>query len=70
MQGVSLLPTLNSNGKSFPRRNQVYYHYYKYPKPDYLPPHFGIRTEKYKLICFYGEKNAWSYWTFKKILMN
>lgn len=66
MQGVSLLPILNSNGKNVPWRNQVYYHYYEYPQPHHVPPHFGIRTEKYKLICFYGEKKAWELFDIQK----
>jgi hypothetical protein len=31
----------------------MYYHYTEYPKPHHVPPHFGIRTEQYKLIYYY-----------------
>ena len=37
----------------------MYYHYYEYPEPHRVAPHFGIRTEKYKLIRFYGPHNDW-----------
>ncbi len=58
MQGVSLLPVLKQN-KNIPWKNQVYYHYYEFPQPHHVQPHFGVRTETYKLICFYGEKTNW-----------
>ncbi len=66
MQGQSLLPVLNSKGKNVPWRNQVYYHYYEYPQPHHVSPHFGIRTEKYKLICFYGENKTWELFDIQK----
>jgi arylsulfatase A-like enzyme len=66
MQGVSLLPLLNSISKNTPWRNEVYYHYYEYPQPHRVSPHFGIRTDKYKLICFYGEKKAWEFFDIQK----
>ncbi len=66
MQGVSLLPLLNSNGKNTAWRNEVYYHYYEYPRPHRVSPHFGIRTDRYKLICFYGEKKAWELFDLQK----
>jgi arylsulfatase A-like enzyme len=37
----------------------MYYHYYEYPEPHRVAPHFGIRTEKYKLIRFYGPHDDW-----------
>jgi arylsulfatase A-like enzyme len=29
-------------------------------------PHFGIRTERYKLIRFYGDGNFWELYDLKK----
>ncbi len=66
MQGVSLLPLLNNNGKSIPWKNQAYYHYYEYPQPHHVQPHFGVRTETHKLICFYGDKISWELFDLKK----
>ncbi len=67
MQGVSLVPLFNDERrKNIPWVNQLYYHYYEYPKPHRVSPHFGIRTEKYKLICFYGEKKTWELFDIQK----
>jgi arylsulfatase A-like enzyme len=59
MQGISFLKLLDGKHKNIPWRNQAYYHYYEFPEPHHVHPHFGIRTEKYKLIHFYGEVNSW-----------
>lgn len=40
-------------------RDHVYYHYYEYPQPHRVMPHFGIRTSKFKLVRFYGDQNFW-----------
>ena len=56
MQGESLLPLLNSNNKNADWRKGVYYHYYEYPGEHQVYRHFGIRTNRYKLIRFYGGK--------------
>ena len=37
----------------------MYYHYYEYPQPHHVYPHFGIRTEKWVLVRFYGPGNFW-----------
>lgn len=67
MQGVSLLPLLNNgNDKNMPWRNEVYYHYYEYPAPHHVSAHFGIRNERYKLICFYSEKKTWELYDLQK----
>ncbi|MDQ0064396.1 sulfatase family protein [Chryseobacterium lathyri] len=36
-------------------RNSLYYHYYDYPAFHLVRKHDGVRTERYKLIHFYGE---------------
>lgn len=59
IQGKSFLPLLSNDGTSTPWRDAAYYHYYEFPQPHHLHPHFGVRTAKYKLIRFYGEKNYW-----------
>lgn len=36
-------------------RNSLYYHYYDYPAFHMVRKHDGVRTERYKLIHFYGK---------------
>lgn len=36
-------------------RKSLYYHYYDYPAFHLVRKHDGVRTERYKLIHFYGE---------------
>jgi len=59
MQGQSILPLLKENSASVAWRNAIYYHYYEYPQPHHVCPHFGIRTQRYKLIRFYQAHNNW-----------
>ena len=45
----------------------MYYHYTEYPDAHRVLPHFGIRTNRYKLICFYEEHTTnWELFDFKK----
>ncbi|MFC5410189.1 sulfatase [Larkinella bovis] len=57
MQGRSFLPL----PKSRQGRKSVYYHYYEYPLEHRVMPHFGVRTERYKLIYFYGNGESWEF---------
>jgi arylsulfatase A-like enzyme len=60
MQGESLLPILSRQGKTPENhRKAVYYHYYEYPAEHSVKRHYGIRTERYKLIHFYHDIDAW-----------
>ncbi len=64
MQGESMVPLLkNAKVKG---RKALYYHYYEYPEPHRVAPHFGIRTEKYKLIRFYGPFDSWELFDIQK----
>jgi len=65
MQGSSFLPLLDS-GDAENWRKSAYYHYYEYPEPHHVSPHFGIRTEQYKLIRFYGPADTWELYDLKK----
>ncbi|MCQ2135413.1 MAG: sulfatase [Bacteroidales bacterium] len=60
IQGLSLRPVLESKGKA-PKgwRDAVYYHYYEYPSWHSVKRHYGIRTERYKLIHFYNDVDEW-----------
>jgi arylsulfatase A-like enzyme len=59
MQGRSLRPlTLGQEPEEW--RRGVYYHYTEYPHGWHgVRPHYGIRTDRYKLIHFYGELDVW-----------
>jgi arylsulfatase A-like enzyme len=57
MQGESLIPIFKGQGKSF--RDAAYYHYYEYPSVHMVKRHYGIVTEKYKLVHFYYDVDEW-----------
>lgn len=59
IQGVSLVPLLK--GKQSPKhwRNSIYYHFYEFPAEHMVKRHYGIRTERYKLIHFYNDIDTW-----------
>jgi arylsulfatase A-like enzyme len=52
MQGQSFLPILKGQKQNNPRTAH-YYHYYEAPSEHYVPRHYGITTDRYKLIYFY-----------------
>jgi arylsulfatase A-like enzyme len=52
MQGASLVPILKGE-KPAGWRTAHYYHYYEAPSEHYVPRHYGITTERYKLMHFY-----------------
>ncbi|HKJ44872.1 MAG TPA: sulfatase/phosphatase domain-containing protein, partial [Balneolales bacterium] len=35
-------------------RERMYYHYYEYGSPHWVRPHYGIKTNKHKLIYYYS----------------
>ena len=53
MQGRSLRPVLAGQTPADWRR-AFYYHYYEYPLPHQVRPHYGVVTDRYKLVQFYG----------------
>jgi len=63
MQGVSMKKLLQT-GKDESWRKEIYYHYYE--RSFGLTPHYGIRTERYKLLHFYDTINAWELYDLKK----
>ena len=58
IQGVSLLPLLKGE-KPADWRKELYYHFYEFPAEHMVKRHYGIRTERYKLIHFYNDIDAW-----------
>jgi len=51
MQGRSLLPLLEGHTPDDWRRS-IYYRYYEYPAVHMVHKHYGVRTDRYKLIYF------------------
>lgn len=58
MQGLSLVPLLQGKSPANWRRS-IYYHYYEYPSYHMVPRHYGIRTERHKLMHFYQFGDEW-----------
>ena len=58
MQGVSLFAPKP--------RSATYYHYYEYPAEHSVQKHFGVRTDRYKLIRFYGDGDFWELYDLQK----
>lgn len=54
MTGRSLEPLFTGN-KPKNWRKSLYYHYYDYPTFHLVRKHDGVRTDRYKLIHFYGK---------------
>jgi arylsulfatase A-like enzyme len=44
----------------------MYYHYYEFPFWHHVYPHYGIRTQKYKLIHFYYQMDEWEFYDLEK----
>lgn len=58
MHGVSLLPLLKGeHPKDW--RKALYYHFYEYPAEHMVKRHYGVRTDRYKLIHFYNDIDTW-----------
>ena len=59
MQGRSLLPLLKGETPA-DWRTSFYYEYYEYPVPHHVRPHYGVVTDRYKLVHFYTpDVNYW-----------
>ncbi|WP_299120764.1 sulfatase [uncultured Winogradskyella sp.] len=59
MQGKSLRPLLEDTFEGDEFRDAVYYHYYDYPAFHMVKKHYGVRTERYKLMHFYDDIDMW-----------
>ena len=55
MPGRSLVPVLDKGDNVKNWRQSIYYHYYDYPTYHMVRKHDGVRTDRYKLIHFYGK---------------
>jgi arylsulfatase A-like enzyme len=56
MQGRSLLPVMSSKAKT-QWRESIYYHFYE--DAFGVPRHYGVRTDRYKLIRFDTDPVSW-----------
>ena len=65
MQGTSLLP-LFSGEMPADWRKSVYYQYFEYPGWHAVKRHYGIRTQRYKLIHFYYDIDQWELYDLEK----
>lgn len=58
MQGRSMVPVLK--GKTPGNwRKEHYYHYYEYPGSHMVKRHYGMSTERYKLMHYYYDIDEW-----------
>lgn len=65
MQGRSMKTLLNEKNSNW--RDAMYYHYYEYPHGWHMVKrHYGIRTQRYKLIHFYDDVDIWELYDLKK----
>ncbi len=69
LEAANLPPLEGIDGQSFweqateepnrPHREAIYAHYFEYPGVHAVKRHYGVRTQKYKLIHFYYDIDAW-----------
>ncbi len=61
LHGRSLVPLLRggSSSESPSWRKSLYYHFHEYPAEHMVKRHYGVRTERYKLIHFYNDIDCW-----------
>jgi arylsulfatase A-like enzyme len=57
MQGESFKDLVSMKTKKW--RDAIYYTYYEYPSIHMVKRHYGIKTERYKLIHFYYDIDEW-----------
>ncbi|WP_075090955.1 sulfatase [Haloferula sp. BvORR071] len=63
VQGLSLMPLLTKQPVAW--RDALYYHYYDGPGEHGVAKHYGVRTDRYKLIRFYAD-DAWELYDLEK----
>lgn len=65
IQGVSLVPLLKGE-KPADWRKSLYYHFYEFPAEHMVKRHYGVRTDRYKLIHFYNDIDEWELYDLKE----
>lgn len=56
MHGISLLPLITDESQNWER--DLYYHFYENPGFHGVARHYGVHTDRYKLIYYY-RNNEW-----------
>jgi arylsulfatase A-like enzyme len=64
MQGKSFRKIVN--GETSELRDAIYYTYYEYPSIHMVKRHYGVRTDRYKLIHFYYDVDEWELYDLEK----
>jgi len=65
LQGRSFRSLLQGNTpKNW--RTSMYYHYYEYPAVHMVKRHYGVRTQRFKLIHYYYDIDAWELFDLEK----
>lgn len=64
MQGLSFRRLLTGDDADW--REAVYYTYYEYPSVHMVKRHYGIATDRYKLIHFYYDIDEWELYDLKE----
>lgn len=64
MQGESFRNLVN--GTSDQWRDAIYYTYYEYPSVHMVKRHYGISTDRYKLMHFYYDIDEWEMYDLEK----
>ncbi|MDP6628510.1 MAG: sulfatase [Candidatus Marinimicrobia bacterium] len=65
MQGYSMKNLVYGRQKT-KWRESMYYHYFEFPHGwHFVKKHYGIRTDRFKLIHFYDDIDAWEFYDLK-----
>ncbi|TDY60986.1 sulfatase family protein [Algibacter lectus] len=54
------------NGEASEWRDAIYYTYYEFPGEHHVKRHYGVRTDRYKLIHFYYDIEQWELYDLEK----
>jgi len=64
MQGESFRELVQGENSEW--RDAIYYTYYEYPSIHMVKRHYGVRTNRYKLIHFYYDTDEWELYDLEK----
>lgn len=64
MQGESFRKLVNGSSNEW--RDAVYYTYYEYPAVHMVKRHYGVATDRYKLMHFYYDIDEWEMYDLEK----
>jgi arylsulfatase A-like enzyme len=64
MQGESFRKIVS--GEKSEWRDAIYYTYYEYPSVHMVKRHYGVRTDRYKLMHFYYDIDEWEMYDLEK----